>query len=153
MGPTPCSACSLGAFQSLNGNFASPPAATNVLETWNCALGVPLAGGEQVHLNLWLDNGNPPANNEPVEAILSQFEFVPLGTPQPAQLGPLTTRAGAVELSVRGLADWHYDLFSTSDLMTWLPLGTVAPTNDFFQFADPNPATLSPRFYRTVTEP
>jgi len=30
---------------TVNGNFASPPATTNVLESWNCPVGTPPAGG------------------------------------------------------------------------------------------------------------
>jgi hypothetical protein len=61
----------------LNGNFVSSPAATNILESWTCAVGSPPAGGEQVHINWWLAKGKPPENNQTVEAIISQFEFVP----------------------------------------------------------------------------
>jgi hypothetical protein len=141
------------AYQSLNGNFASPPAATNVWQTWNCALGIPPAGGEQVHINLWLDNGNVPAGNQPIEMILSAFEFVPLGSPAPARLGPLNTAGGKAELNVQGLANWHYELFSSSNLPQWLLIGEIAPTNNAFQFFDPNPTTANPRFYRVLTEP
>jgi len=141
------------AYQSLNGNFAAPPAATNVLASWSCALGIPPAGGEQVHINLWLDNGNPPTGNQPVEMVLSQFEFVPLGSPQPAQLGAINIATGAAQLSVQGVANWHYDLYSSSNLLDWLPIGTIAPTNMLFQFADPTPVSFGPRFYRAVTEP
>ena len=151
------------AFQSLNGNFASLPAATNVLENWNCSLGVPPAGGEQVHINLWLFRGNPPTNNQPVEVIISQFEFVPLGSPQPARLSQLTTLPdGDVQLSVQGEADWHYQILSSSNLLDWLQIGTILATNNsitysglpvLFQFTDTNALSLDTRFYRTVTEP
>lgn len=73
------------AFQSMNGNFASSPASTNILENWNCAVGIPPEGGEQVHINLWLDKGKPPANGQPVEVIISKFEYVPFRPPQPVQ--------------------------------------------------------------------
>jgi hypothetical protein len=141
------------AFQSLKGAFASLPAATNILQTWNCAIGVPIPGGEQIHINLWLDNGHPPQNNQPVEAILSQFEFVPLGAPQAAQLSSVSVKSGVPLLSVQGVADWHYDLYSSSNLWNWLLIGTVVPTNNVFQFADPNPISTAPRFYRALTEP
>lgn len=142
------------AFQSLNGNFASPPATTNILESWNCPVGTPPAGGEQVHLNLWLDNGNPPANNQPVEVVISQFEFVPLGSPQPAQLSQLTVLPGGnILFSVQGQTDWHYDILASSNLLDWLDIGTILATNNLFQFTDTNPFSLYPRFYRTLTEP
>jgi hypothetical protein len=142
------------AFQSLNGNFVSPPASTNILETWNCSLGVPPAGGEQVHINLWLDYGNPPTSNQPVEVVISRFEFVPLGPPQPAQFANLTAVPGnGVQLRVQGTADWHYQILSSSNLLNWEEIGTILATNDSFQFTDTNPVSSRPGFYRTLTEP
>ena len=140
-------------FQSLDGNFASSPASSNILATWSCALGIPPAGGEQVHINLWLENGSPPTNNQPVEVILSQFEFVPLGTPQPAHMRSLTGLPGNVQLSVQGATDWHYQILSSSNLFSWLEIGTMIATNNSFLFTDTNPAALRTRFYRTLTEP
>jgi hypothetical protein len=141
------------AFQSLNGGFALPPAATNVLEMWNNSLGVPPAGGEQVHINLWLDNGNPPGNGQPIEAVVSGFEFVPIGAVLPAQLGPLTGLPGAPQLTVQGQANWHYEIDASSNMLDWMSLGEIAPTNAVFQFTDTNPVSARARFYRTVTEP
>jgi hypothetical protein len=142
------------AFQSLNGNFASPPAATNVLESWTCGVGSPPAGGEQVHMNLWLDKGNPPVSNQPVEVIISKFEFVPLGSPQPAQLNQLTILPGGeISLSAEGVMDWHYQLMSSSNLLDWLDIGTTLATNAYFQFSETNAGALNPGFYRVLTEP
>jgi hypothetical protein len=142
------------AFQTLNGNFASPPASSNLLQTWNCALGIPPAGGEQVHINLWLNQGNAPVNGHPVEVILSQFEFVPLGSPQPAQLDKINgLPGGPVEVSVQGLTDWHYQIFSSSNLWNWKQIGVILATNNQFQFTDTNPVCLTSLFYETVTEP
>jgi hypothetical protein len=142
------------AFQSLNGNFASPPALTNILKSWSCALGTPPAGGEQVHINLWLDKGNPPVSNQPVEVIISQFEFVPLGAPQPAQLKKLTILPGGdVQLNAVGEMDWHYQILSSSNLLDWLDIGIILATNNCFQFTEPNPVALNPGFYRMLTEP
>lgn len=142
------------AFQSLNGNFASPLATTNILQSWNCALGIPPAGGEQVHINLWLNQGNAPINGQPVEVIISAFTFVPLGSPQPAQLSQITSLpAGPVKLSVQGLMDWHYQILSSSNFLNWTQIGTMLATNNLFPFTDTNPVSLNPRFYRTLTEP
>jgi len=142
------------AFQSLNGSFASPPAASNILETWNITNGIPPAGGEQVHLNLWLDNGNPPALGLPVEAVITQFEFVPLGPPPRAQLNKLNgLPKGPVQLSAQATMDWRYQIFSSSNLLNWLPLGTVIASNNSFSFTDTNPVSPGPRFYRAQTLP
>ncbi len=151
------------AFQSLNGQFNPAPPGTNILQTWNSTAGIPPAGGEQVHINLWLDRGNPPVTNQPTEVVLSSFEFVPLGPPPPAHLsGLFPTVAGGLQLSVSGQSDEHYRIFSSSNLLDWLGIGLVLATNSNvtfssvpvgFTFTDTNPASLQPRFYRTATEP
>ena len=141
------------AFQSLIGGFASPPASSNLLATWSCALGIPPAGGEQVHINLWLEHGSPPTNNQPVEVILSQFEFVPLGSPQPAHLGSLSGLPSDALLSVLGATDWHYQMLASSNLLDWLAIGSFIATNNAFQFTDTNPVASRARFYRVLTEP
>jgi len=142
------------AFQSLNGQFALPPATSNILTNWSYQLATPPAGGEQVHINLWLDNGNPPVNGLPVEVIISHFEFVPLGSPLPAQLSqPIGLPDGKVKFNVQGAMDRRYQMLSSSNLLDWLEIGTILATNDLFQFTDTNPISLNARFYRTLTEP
>jgi hypothetical protein len=142
------------AYQSLNGDFTSYPAASNVLQTWNCSSGIPPAGGEQVHLNLWLDNGNAPVEGQPVEIIISKFEFVPLGPPPPATLSQLSgLPGGPVTLSAQAVTDWHYQILSSTNLIDWLPIGTILATNNAFQFTDPNPLSASSCFYRALTQP
>ena len=142
------------AFQTVNGSFSASPASSNILETWACTNGIPPAGGEQVHINLWLDEGNPPAGGQPVEVTLTQFEFVPLGPPPPATLNPVTgVPPGPAVLSGQGVMDWHYEILSSSNLVNWLNLGTVLATSNSFQFTDTNPATSGSRYYRVLTEP
>jgi hypothetical protein len=141
------------AFQALNGNFAAPPAATNLLKSWTCTTGIPPAGGEQIHINLWLVQGNPPINGQPVEVIISNFTFVPLGSPQPAKVNQLTRLPGGnVRLDVQGTADWHYQMLSSSNLLAWLDIGTMLATNNLFQFTDTNPAAPDARYYRALTK-
>jgi hypothetical protein len=141
-------------FQSLNGPYASPPAASNVLAGWSGSTGIPPAGGEQVHINLWLENGSPPAGNQPVEVILSQFEFVPPGSPPPARLNELSQLPnGDIQLSVDSADDWHYQLLSSSNLSQWQAIGTILATNNTFIFTETNPPSSDPCFYRALTEP
>jgi hypothetical protein len=128
------------AFQTLNGNFTAQPASSNLLENFTATTGIPPAGGEQIHINLWLNKGNAPVNAQPVEAVLSQFEFVPLGPPPPAQLlqvSPLP--GGGAQLTVQGQLDWHYDILTSTNLVNWSSLATVIATNNLFIFNDTNP--------------
>ena len=38
---------------------------------------IPPSLDERVHINLWLNNGSPPSNGQPVEVVFSSFEFTP----------------------------------------------------------------------------
>ena len=73
-------------FQSQRGSFSANPSPANVISNWTYTLTVPPTGDENVHLNLWLMNGSPPTDHQEVEVVLASFQFVPLGTPQPALL-------------------------------------------------------------------
>ena len=141
-------------FQTVRGDFASPPAVSNILESWNCPTGIPPAGGEQVHINLWLDNGSPPVNGQPVEVILSQFEFVPLGPPPPSDINQLTPLSnGNVRLNLLGAVDQHYQVFASSNLLAWFSIGNILATNNQFQFIDTSAVGINSRFYRVLTDP
>ena len=39
--------------------------------------GIPQAGGERVHLNLWLNSRRGPTDGQEVEVVIRQFEFLP----------------------------------------------------------------------------
>ena len=74
--------CQTGAYSAAATNLIASYVFTN-------AAAVPQSGDENVHLNLWLFNGNPPTDNNEVEVIIQSFNFVPLGTPPRAVLGKL----------------------------------------------------------------
>jgi hypothetical protein len=140
------------------GGFQPVGTTVNVINSWNFAptnssIKIP-QNAMPLYMNLWLFQGHAPANGQPVEVIISDFEFVPLGSPQPAQLSQLTLLPGdGVRLSVQGAVNWHYQILSSSNLLDWLNIGTILATNNLFQFTDTNPVSLNPRFYRTLTEP
>jgi hypothetical protein len=50
----------------------------NSLQQWNYTRrnGVPKPGGENPRINLWLFQGAAPQNGQPVEVIVSQFEYL-----------------------------------------------------------------------------
>lgn len=61
-------------------NFASwngPPTRAPAM-AWRCTSGdVPQPGGEQVRINLWLLNGQPPSDGKSVEVIVHAFSHTP----------------------------------------------------------------------------
>lgn len=58
-------------------DFASFSAVGDTLAAWTYRdEGVPPAGAEQVRINLWLLNGEPPFNSSGGELVVDRFEFV-----------------------------------------------------------------------------
>ena len=73
---------------------------------WTYALTVPPTGDENVRLNLWLSNRVASTDNQEVEVIISSFQFMPLGTPQPALLTlPASVSANPFRFALHGEFD------------------------------------------------
>jgi hypothetical protein len=140
-------------FQALRGDFSAAPFPTNILRTWTCQLGVPPAGGENLRFNFWLNQGNPPTNGQEVEVILSRFEFVPLGSPLPAQIRSLNWLDHGTQINLLGQTDRRYEICTSSNLFDWVQVARILATNDLFQFVDSEPRAADLRLYRTITDP
>ena len=64
-------------FLSASGHQISEPF-ESIIHSWNYWRdGIPVPGNETVRLNLWLNNGIPPSDNQEVEVIINNFEFIP----------------------------------------------------------------------------
>ena len=86
--------------------------------------------------------------------VIKSFQFVPLGSPQPALLTNLNAaQNGPVQFNINGEPDRRYRVQASANLFDWLDLATVLATNNFVLFQDNNPAVFSQRFYRAVTQP
>jgi len=141
-------------FQTLRRSFSPSPAPSNVICSWTNTLGTPQTGDENIRINFWLPNGNPPSNNSEAEVIIRSFDFVPLGTPQPALLTNVTRSPGGQGwFNINGQIDWHYRVQGSSNLVDWLDLGTVLATNSTVSFQDTNVGALTRRFFRAATLP
>jgi hypothetical protein len=64
-------------FLSLIGHYAAPPLPSSVIKEWTAANDIPVPGGENARINLWLFRGSKPTNGQQVEVILNRFEFEP----------------------------------------------------------------------------
>lgn len=63
-------------FQSLPGHQALPGPAQDEFASWTyTGADVPPAGGERVHINLWLLDGAAPTDSNEAEVIISDFAF------------------------------------------------------------------------------
>jgi hypothetical protein len=66
------------AFRSLIGFASEPTDPSDVIAEWTYTGGdVPPADGENARINLWMFRGEPPADGQSVEVIVSDFSFVP----------------------------------------------------------------------------
>ena len=143
-------------FQALAGSYSATPAASNVLATWafTNATAVPQSGDENVRLNLWLQNGLPPANGNEAEVVIKSFQFVPLGsTPAATLQRPKLTGKTSVQFDYSTVPDFRYQVQKSTNLQEWQNFSTVLATDSVTSFADTNAPSISAQFYQTVTQP
>ncbi|HKI68248.1 MAG TPA: hypothetical protein VKA67_01570, partial [Verrucomicrobiae bacterium] len=96
----------------------------------------------------------PPTDGKEVELVIKSFEFVPLGSPEPARLARFkATPDGPVRFTINGEPDWRYLVQASANLLDWQNLTTVLATNNFVPFEDDNSVGSSRRFYRAITLP
>jgi hypothetical protein len=114
---------------------------------------VPQSGDEAVHLNLWLQNGNPLSDNNEVEVIVKSFNFVPLGTPPPAALTGARWASNQFECGMTVQPDYRYQVQRSTNLVQWSNMVSLLATTSALSFIDTNAETALPRFYRAVTLP
>jgi hypothetical protein len=63
-------------FQSVK-NQVLPPYPADIVQEWTCTTLIPVPGGENPRMNLWLMSGKAPTNNAEVEIIVKSFQFIP----------------------------------------------------------------------------
>jgi len=141
-------------FQSQRGSFSPNPSPANVISNWTYSLTVPQTGDENVRINLWLMNGVAPSDTNEVEVVISSFQFMPLGAPQPALLTNAARPSGnSFRFALCGDFDRRYQVQASTNLAAWQDLGTLLATNTSMSFTDANPPALGRRCYRAITMP
>jgi hypothetical protein len=141
-------------FQSQRGSYSPIPAGANTVSNWAYTLTVPQTGDENVRINLWLSGGLPPTNNREVEVVIKGFEFVPLGTPQPALITNWNSYPGGqTHFAILAQPDRRYRVQTTADLFFWRDLARLLATNPVVEFLDASPASSEWRAFRAVTLP
>ena len=139
-------------FQSQRGNFSPSPAASNLISSWTYTQAPPQVGDENVHLNLWLNGGNPPTNGQEVEVIIKSFQFVPPGIGSPSKLiRPRQTSHGAA-FDLLTEPDRRYAIQNGQDLVNWQEQLLLLATNLSAPVQVPDPPP-EPSFFRAVTLP
>jgi len=141
-------------YQSLRGGYAPNPDPTNQIRGWNYALSTPQTGDENVRLNLWLYNGAAPTDHQETEIVLTSFQFVPPGPPQPATLMDLQKPTnGPFRFALHGTVDRRYQVQACADLSNWQTLAGILATNNVVDFLDADSVNLDTRFYRVLSLP
>lgn len=141
--------------QSQRGSYSPGSAPTNLIITWTFLdpAAVPQTGDENVRLNLWLINGNPPNDNHEVDFIIKSFQFVPLGSALPATLSQPRLQSGQFRFDLSAQRDRRYQVQVSTDLFSWQNLDQFLATNDVVSFTTTNSTATSPLFYRALTLP
>ena len=61
-------------FQTFAGHSTN---AIDLIREWTCTNSIPAPGDDTVRLNLYLADGKPPVSGQPVEVVISRFEWQP----------------------------------------------------------------------------
>jgi hypothetical protein len=141
-------------FQCLRGSYNPNPAPADIISTWTYSLDVPRSGDENVRINLWLFNGQPPSDNQEPEFIIKNFRFVPAGVALPPNLtAPTLTQTGQAQFRIWSTPDRWLDIESSADLINWESQATMLASNTFTDFVDSLSPTNKQRFYRAIARP
>lgn len=107
-------------FNSVEGHCV-PPATCTQIKQWEFTRseGVPASADERVNLNLWLNNSTyeavpGPSSGQPVEVVISRFEFIPYRDPQRPLVGA-NSRAFADSVTGTAAATHSFKLWGRID--------------------------------------
>ena len=141
-------------FECVRGSYSAKTNPANVIYSWTYPGAVPQTGDENVRINLWLNNTQPPAGNAPQEIVVKSFQFVPVGNPPAATLTSMQ-KAGnqSPQFRLGCQPDWRFQIQSSVDLRNWQVLAEFTATNFFQDFVDTLSTNSNQRFYRAVTLP
>jgi hypothetical protein len=67
----------MAVFLSIKGHFLVPPAPDSLIAQRTFTSGIPLPGGENARINLWLFRGRTPRDRQEVEVVIKKFEYAP----------------------------------------------------------------------------
>jgi hypothetical protein len=137
------------AFESHDGAYSPDAASTPVIASWNyTGPDIPVPGDEQVRMNLWLVNGNPPTDGQEVEVVVDRFVFVPSVLPAPRLISTRADSEGDLEISASGVPQLLYHLDESDDLRSWTTIQSQIAEESEFKFIQPMPDSAGRDFYR-----
>jgi hypothetical protein len=132
-------------FQTYAGHSTN---SADLIHEWTSTNAIPVPGDDTVRLNLYLADGKPPVSGQPVEVVISRFEWQPL-----LVLTNWSYDHGTFQFTLLGQSNCSYQVMASTDLRAWSNLATLDVTSGTVVFRDTNAATLPHRFYRAVRSP
>ena len=132
-------------FQTYAGHSTN---AADLIHEWTSTNAIPVPGDDTVRLNLYLADGKAPVSGQPVEVVISRFEWQPL-----LVLNKLAVRPRNVSIHAPGPIQLFLPGVASTDLRDWTNLATLDVTSGPVVFRDTNAAALPLRFYRAVRSP
>lgn len=138
-------------FASYAGHHAPAPAVNSEIAAWSRpGADTPAAGGENFRLNLWLLNGQAPADGLDEEVIIPRFAFIPPVLPASVITNASVSATGLVDIHATAEPGLTYRARASADLTAWSDLSDrIAPTNSVHFPALSAPGT--PRFFQVQT--
>lgn len=86
--------------------------------------------------------------------LLSSVAHLTVQSPVfPPELSGLRIESGVASFDVRGPASVDVVVFSSPDIMSWIPVQTNATASGMWRFVDVSAASQAARFYRAVVQP
>jgi hypothetical protein len=134
-------------FRSFTGNGLPPASVTNLIRDWTYSdtNQIPVAGGENARINLWLNPPRPTDTND-IELVVTKFVFIPVVVPAPQILSITRPSPGLIRLGVAGDPNLNYSLLGSTNFATWDVLTDIVATNALFYLDDL--VTMPIKFYR-----
>ncbi len=136
-------------FKSLKGHDPTSTDPADLIYAWSFtnATQIPPEGPVRPRINLYLSGGIPPTDDNPVEIIVSRFDYFPLLEFTDAA----HTASNTMQLTLLPRVEGLLDLEVTTNLApvtNWAPLETNVPGNAESPVLFEVPATNSESFYR-----
>ncbi len=136
-------------FKSLRGHDPTSTDPADLIYEWSYtnANRVPPEGPVRPRINLYLSAGQPPTDDNPVEIIVSRFDYLPLLEFTNADQTVSNTLQLTVQQQVEGLLDLEVAT-NLVPVTNWVKLATNMPGNAESPLLFDVPATNSKSFYR-----
>ncbi|MCX6879388.1 MAG: hypothetical protein NTW21_37140 [Verrucomicrobia bacterium] len=130
-------------FQTFAGHSTND---ADLIREWTCTNAIPVPGDDTLRMNLYLADNKPPFNGQPVEVVISRFEWRPL-------LKNWRYGEGTFEFTILGQAGQIYEVQTSDDLQNWTTQDTVSATSAAMLYRDTNAAARTKQFYRVLPVP